>query len=208
MSESTLENDLSASFTSQSLTELSADLSEAFIDSLIRDGIIKDIPILGSLIKITKAGADIKNYFFLKKVHKMLFELREIPPVERTKFIIELDKFDKQQKAAETLLHLIDRYDHIEKVTILSNLIKSKIKGKIDTITFFRLASTVEKAFIHDIKKLIEYREGKQYFDHETDSLVSIGLIYHSLFTGGGGEKQRFTITTLGKDLIEYGLNS
>ena len=50
------------------LAEINADLYEVLIDSFLKDGIVKDIPIIGTILKLSKFSMSLKEHLFLKKI--------------------------------------------------------------------------------------------------------------------------------------------
>ncbi len=50
------------------LQNVTIGLAEVFKDSLMEDGIAKDIPIIGTVIGLGRASIGIKEIFFLKKI--------------------------------------------------------------------------------------------------------------------------------------------
>jgi len=202
-----LEIKLVDSVTSENLVELSADLGESFIDVVMDDGVAQNIPILGTLYKLGKVGLGIRDQYFAKKVFNFLINIKDISTHDRLKFIADLENHDFKQRAGETLITLLDRFDNSEKPVILSNLLRARVENHIDIVNFLRLASIIEKAFLPDLKSLHEYRTSNLYKGHECESLRSLGLIYQSVIDANG-ENNRFSITSLGQDILDYGLKN
>jgi hypothetical protein len=205
------------SITSEKLAEIGSDTAELIFDSFLDNGVLKDIPIFGTLYKLGKAGIGIRDRYFMKKVLKFLFEIKNVTLEDRQKFIDDLEK-STAQKAGETLLILIDRIDNIEKTSILSNLLRSKVQEKISIEKFLRLAITTEKAFIADLKKLHLYVDNDRYDEDTSESLTSLGLVYMSIIDGGdvamlesakdSSDGNKYTISNLGREMLMYGLNN
>lgn len=188
---------------SDKLTELSFDIGESFIDVLMEDGVAQNIPIFGTIYKLGKAGLGIREQYFMKKVYKFLLNIKSIPKKERLEFIKDLENENYGQRAGETLINLLDRFDNNQKPIFLANLIKARVENKIDIVNFLRLASIIEKAFIPDLKSLHEYKDDKLYCGHESESLKSLGLIYQSVIDSNG-INNKFSITSLGQDILDY----
>ena len=58
------------------LYEIGSVIAEASIDSVLKDGILKDVPIINFLTGLWKIGVTINDYLFLKKLLLFLNELR------------------------------------------------------------------------------------------------------------------------------------
>ena len=80
------------------LSNLALDTTEALLDQLLQGGLLRDIPLVGSLVNLTKAGIDISNYLFLRKTVRFLYYLKDIPEKERQRFVVQLEA-DKKSKA-------------------------------------------------------------------------------------------------------------
>lgn len=210
-----LEIALVNSVSCEKLFELKADVLEILFDSTVESGIFKDIPIFGSLLKLSTIGFNIRDQFFAKKIYNFLFEIKDIPQAKRLSFIRELEeKDDLKQTVGETLLILLEKLDHMEKPKILGRLLKAKMNGDIDLSKFMRLASVVDKVFLPDIYKLANYVDKMHYEENVNESLIYLGLIYDPNAGRGGmivhgsrsPEVIKHTITNLGKDLLKYGI--
>lgn len=202
-----LEIKLVESVKSEDLTELSLEIGESFIDAIMEDGVVQNIPIFGGIYKLGKASFGIREHYFTKKIYLFLFNIKDISATDRSSFLNDLESINYSQRAGETLINLLDRFDNMEKPIILSNLLKAKVKGDIDIINFLRLATILEKGFLPDIKKLNEYIPSKLFNGHECESLSSLGLIYQTVLDPNG-TNNRFSITNLGSDLLKFGINS
>ena len=75
------------SVANESLATLLGDISETAIDSALESGALRDIPIIGMLTGVMKAGRDIKIALFIRKVTVFLKELSQIPIQDRQEFI-------------------------------------------------------------------------------------------------------------------------
>lgn len=53
------------------LPALMNELGEIGIDSLLADGVLKDIPVLGSVLAIGKTYGNVRDYLFTKKINKI-----------------------------------------------------------------------------------------------------------------------------------------
>ena len=76
----------------------------------MEDGVAKNLPIFGVIYKLRKAVLGIREQYFIKKIYHFLIEIKDITVQERKNFIKDLDdpKFD--QRAGETLLLLLEKF--------------------------------------------------------------------------------------------------
>lgn len=217
---------LEFSIQSGDLGQLSGDISEAVIDSILKDGLLKEIPIIGTVVGLFKVGISFRDRNYLKKIYKFLFELKDISQKDREEFSKSISASSKKvNDFFEKLLYLIDRLDDIEKAEIVGKLFSSLIKEKIKVDDFLRIASMIDKAFIGDLKYLdFRYGDDKkmtkeerlQYFRNIDESLIKTSLINEGLLdleeiprqtTHGGSTKptKRYKLSKMGDLLIKFG---
>lgn len=181
-----LENDLIKSIGQSELKDIAIDFGEIGLDTMLDDGVLKDIPVLGTLAKLYSTGATIREKIFERKLIKFLVSLDKISLEKRRRFIDELsaDK-DQRRKVGEHLMILLERMDNMEKPEYLAKLLAAYIDKKVDYEMFQRLSGVVDKAFISDIKKLDIYNSF-QYGGWITTSLENLGLVDLRVISGGG----------------------
>lgn len=140
-----LESELIQSIGSSSIKELSTELVEAILDQSIDDGIVKDIPIFGSLSKLKTAFGAVRDHIFTKKVAHFLLALSKVPEEQRSKFLISVAKRGEERKVGETLLVLIDRLDNYDRAELLAKVFAFFINERLSMDEFRRLARVVEQ---------------------------------------------------------------
>ena len=136
----------------EKLSELTSDYAESTLDFFTENEALKDIPIFGTFFKIFKTVNNIKEQFFLKKLYKFLFHLKEIPLKNRIEFINNLE--EDKQKVGEKILILIDKLDDLDKPKMISNLFKATIEEKISYQEFLIISNAVSNSYINDLKEL------------------------------------------------------
>jgi hypothetical protein len=75
-----LSNSLKDTLADSDLQNVTSDLAETFTDTLLNDGILKDIPILGTIIGLAKASISLNERLLIKKLIYFLSELKNIEP--------------------------------------------------------------------------------------------------------------------------------
>jgi hypothetical protein len=159
------------------------DVSEAIIDSIISNEILKSIPIIGWISKSITAVDQIRTNFLVKKILIFLKGISDIEEDELQKFQIRyLSNAKDKDKIYEALLIAIDRFNHEDKSRILVSLFKSLIRKEIDISFFFRSVNILDTLYIDDLK---EYISGKLNLNDErpyakanvNQLFLSLGLI-------------------------------
>jgi len=135
--------------------ELIADLGEVAIDDLLKDGTLKDIPILGDLLKLYNLGVGVRDYLFLQKLMKFLYHLKEVPDADKEQFINKV-KGDKKFKklTGENLILILERLDDLNKPELVGKAFCAYVEGKITYDEFILLSTAIDRTRISDIKAL------------------------------------------------------
>lgn len=177
MGKDNIQNSFNATLINSNLEDLGIDISELAIDSVLQDGLLKDIPIVGTIINLSKFGANIHDRLFLKKVLSFLNGLKDISFEERKKLIENIDGSKKyRMKIGEKLLYIIDTCEDYEISELVGILFKAFAEEKITDDEFFKTASVLKKLNIADFKWFIKERKN-HYFDlNDVGDLISSGL--------------------------------
>lgn len=135
-------------------TDVIGDLAELGLDSILEEGLAKELPFVGALVKLHSIGVGIRERLFLSKVFKFLIALRSIPQNEREHWYEKLDRDPKEQsRVGEAILLILDRLDDMEKPEIIGRLFKAYIQETIDFSTFQRLSTMVDRCHLPDLKQ-------------------------------------------------------
>lgn len=129
------------------LRDVAKDSAEVLIDSLLDDGILKEIPIVRSVLGLAKAGISVRDRLFLEKVMRVLSPLSEYTSEQRQEFLRSLDA-DEVKKASQYLILYIDRLDSIEKTGMLGKVFEAYLTGKIGYKAMLYFAHFIDSVFI------------------------------------------------------------
>jgi hypothetical protein len=167
----TLSNSLEHTLKDSDLHNVTISLAEVFADSLMEDGVARDIPIIGTVIGLGKTAVGIKESLFLKKVIYFISELRNISATKRHEMIEKIDKSGKfRTKVGEKLLYIIDRCDDHEKSQIIARLFSAFLMETISYEEFLRASHIVDHLMNDDLKWFIESgwenEDNWKYNDH------------------------------------------
>jgi hypothetical protein len=180
-----IEESIENTLVTSDLTNINSNLLELSLDSLMEDGIAKDLPIVGTLVGISKFGMKIREQIFLKKILKFLIKLNETTTEERSLFISKIEMEEKyNKKVGLAIILILDKLEDLEKPEIIGKLLAANIKGIIDYETFLRLSSLVQKVFLPDLKFLKEIKEGKE-IDYNKQGELHISGLMITKDTGG-----------------------
>ena len=151
---------------------------EIAVDSVLEEGILKDIPVLSTIIRLYKAGVGVKDVLFLKKVNRFLTRLQSIPEEERQKFMDSMNADPKQkQRAGETLLMVLERLDDMEKPDLVAKAFVRFMREEIDLETLRRICLAIDRCFLSDLQYLAVTGRDQQIPQAAALILASCGLM-------------------------------
>lgn len=171
------------SIKSNELSSIASEIGEAIIDSTLEDGILKDIPIIGTLLSLGKGYLSIQDRIFSKKVLQFLLQLKDIPEIERIKAIKKIeDSKEERINVGEKLLYLIERSDDHIKAEYIGKLFAEYIKENILYEEFKRCSEIINKTFLDDLIWFIN-SDVTTLSMEESSELISAGIfdMPHSL---------------------------
>lgn len=172
--EQSIENTLETS----DLTEININLAEVTLDSFLNDGVLKDLPIVGSIMGLVKMGIKTQEWLFLKKILKFFSQLDSTTKKERSDFISKVEKDeDYNKKVGLALLLILDKLEDLEKPEIIGKLFAASVKGEIDYQMFLRLSNIVQKLFIPDLRYIKLVNEGVDVGFEKEEELFLSGLM-------------------------------
>lgn len=191
-SEQELEKSLTRTLRESDLQSFSYDLMEVGIDSIIGDeGIIQDIPIVNSLVKLWKTGCSVKDALFVKKLFTFLNAIQEIPPEQRSQMIDSLKDESTQEDVGEKLLSQLERLDSSKKAQILGRTFLVFTKENITKEEFWRIAFILDRLPLNDF---IAIKKWKETDLNDVDNIrkhmyVSVGIGWFVLNASSTGFK-------------------
>lgn len=160
------------------LLELISDAAEFGLDSVLESEELKQIPVIGSLARLAKIGASVRDRLYARKLLRFLREVSTVPPEERAKFAEGISSRGNKERAGEALLLLIDRLDHMTKPEIVGRIVRSAMLGEIDYESSLRLSAMVERAYFSDLLLLPKAETGMGIDIDVAESLASVGLLH------------------------------
>jgi hypothetical protein len=164
------------------ITDLTVDIGEVVIDSFLNDGLLKDIPILGTGIKIIRISTNISDALLLNKLKLFMENLNIIKQddVEKFKEKMNNDKFQKE--VGIKLLNIIDKADEYIKIKWIAKVFLDYLDKKINKEFFYRIITIINNAFVQDILKLRCFEIKKEIL---SNNKVVESYILHQLFSNG-----------------------
>lgn len=189
-------------YDSENAYEIVEEVGDIAFDTIIDGGALDGVPVIGLLRNIYKSTKNFQFYRLTKKVYRFLFLTKNTTLAERMKFMAEYTEKNKEN-GCEALLTVIDKLDNVNKIDVLVNLMRARIKESISIENFIRLCTVVDRIPFSDLNELTKYAED-YYEDGSTDLLLSAGVLFNSVIDANRGNKYR--LNPLGVMLSRYGM--
>lgn len=206
--------DLVNSIAVDSFGSIACELGEVALDAAFEAGAFRDIPVFGTLSAFYKAGIEIRQQIFIRKIVNFLQELSNTSLEKRQRFIEDIERNPKQkQDFGETLLLLIERADHLQKPKILGCLLKHHILDDISYEDVMRLSFIVDRVYISDLNHLFISKPDIPKNPNIAASLASVGLLKIKGMDGGNFNEPSsggilYELNEYGEMLLQYGLDT
>src|ERR1035437_10047632 len=143
--------------TDRPLLEAVLENAEALVDSLINDEFLKDIPVVGTAIKLCSAVDSLRDRAFAAKLHKFVLGLGNNHSAVAVKWRQLVDKSPEDAKrVGETLFMVLERLSDLEKAELLASVFRAHVDDIIASQDLRRLAQAIDMAFMDDLKRLLE----------------------------------------------------
>jgi hypothetical protein len=183
-------------------------LAEVGIDALLDDGLLRDIPVVGTLVSLARTGIALRDRIFAKKIARFLLQLNEVHAAERGQFHEELTRDPKRAKVlGETLIVLLDRIDDVEKARLLAQSFAALLQKKISETDFHRLCRAVDRIILaSDSAHLANWAGAVQKLPQEIGvSLSAAGLLElnsDTVYVGNGRDYRKTRIGELAASIL------
>lgn len=193
--------------------DLGIDYSEIYLDDLIENETLKEIPIVKSIVGVIKGGIAINQFFFAKKLLTFIKQFNDgtLDSQKKEKFKKRLQSDDKfRKKVSENVMVFLDRFIEVNKAKISANLFKAYVEEKITYDQFISINICLERlhpdaygfiASLENLNYLIDHEyEGERNWEAEA-------LIHASgLSTEPGDFWSGFKLKDEGRLLYELGI--
>ena len=193
------------------LMDLGIDYSEIALDTFLNDGVVKEIPIIKTVVSLFKTGRSINDYYSLKKLAAFLNGCHGLSEEQVQKFMEKLGSEKKRKDIGTKILFIVDRVDAVEKAELIGRALKLLVTEQIGLPFYFRLCHMIDKSFYDDIEALTAFQKDDTIITstnplipaHVLEELFSSGFISDFGFDGGDfkgqNEGTRFGLNEFGR---------
>lgn len=168
-------NSLVESLKNDDLDSLAKEGLELTIDSLLDDGIVKNIPVISSVAALVKTTNSIGNWIFLRKIINFLKESKDVSLEKRQKMIDKINNKDKfRHKVGDYLLYLLDHSENDIKASNIGWAFRAFLEENISYEDFIRCANVINSLSIIDF---YEFINPNRNYDYNDSLFIGNGLL-------------------------------
>lgn len=152
-----------------------SDYAEAAIDAVVDTEILKDVPVVGTLMGIWEFRNKFKRKGFLKRVETFYQQVSELTLEDLKDFDESFESKEESELFVSDLIELMDRLENEQKALMVGGLFKRLIRSEISKDNFREASRVFERL---DNISIFHFMHG--YHNHHTyeDSLgdVLVGM--------------------------------
>lgn len=159
--------------------EFVADIGELMIDAVLNDGILKEVPIIGTIVGVGKCIKNVYDIRFAKKLIAFLIPIKDVPSEKRIEAIKRWEEDENYRgKVGDTLLGMIERCDDTVKSVWLSKLFYELVLKRNYSRLFMRAEKTLSSLSVMDLQAYLNMPK-EQYCNisqNECEPYIGSGL--------------------------------
>ena len=135
----------------ETLGGLSADYTEIALDQLqdklTNDEVLRELPVIKTVIGLVRAPIAIRDRLFIKKVQEFLESRDPHTREQGDVFIRRLDTEPKgRERLAEAIILLLDQFDDMDKPVLFARAFSAFVRNEIGSLYLFRRYGEIIKA--------------------------------------------------------------
>lgn len=135
-----------ATVKSAALASLAEDYFEIGIDSILSEGVLRELPVVSTVLALGKVGASISDRVFAGKLCRFLFSLRHVNEADRQSMADRLDSEDSfRGKVGDRIIELLDKADSVHKPEMLAKAFAAYARLSIDAEMLNRLHHAIQQ---------------------------------------------------------------
>ncbi|WP_155604443.1 hypothetical protein [Xanthomonas translucens] len=190
------------------LGSLTEGVVEAILDVGLEDGMLKEIPVVSSVLGVGRSFLDIRDRIFIEKVEIFIGAVANLTWAERSRMVDELAGSDElQERVGLAILDILEKSDPIDKPRLIGNLFVAMGRGHILGKDILRLSTMIAGVFVDDLERLAErhrpddIEEGRRFALQANGFLISkIGTLYAS----GEGTELNWEVSGDGRMILKH----
>jgi len=168
--------------------DLLASNAESVVDSVLNDGLLKDLPIVGNLVSLLRIRQDVSNHLFALKLCTFLDQLKNNG---QSDIFSSLQDKTKLEALGTNMVLIIDKSNNIDKPKWLADAFIGLADGMIDVDLFERLVYAIDAfspalraTLLQHYSSMNEAANQSEHFKRSSDhaeELANLGLLRREL---------------------------
>ena len=146
----------------EEIMSLLTDYGEITLDMFLRDGIIKELPIVGSTFSVVKISADIRDRIFVEKLKSFIENIEK-----NTKWQEKFSDIEECSKISKQLLYIVDSCDDDKKLKLIGMAFNYLVKGEMNKDDYFFTVNMISKSFYPYLEMLLDIDESDERFPND-----------------------------------------
>lgn len=134
--------------------DLGIELAEFELDAFLDEGVLKELPVVKSILAFRKTWNEIGDQLFLRKVASFVLATPKFTQEEINIFVADHWRGEEAKRLGGTLVLILNRLDDLEKPVMLAKVFAAFVRGYINRDAFTRLAAAIDQSSIQDLKTL------------------------------------------------------
>ena len=155
------------------IMSLLTDYGELTLDMFLRDGIIKELPIVGSTFSMIKISADIRDRIFLEKLKSFIENIEK-----NTKWQEKFSDIEECSRISKQLLYIVDSCDDDKKLKLIGMAFNYLEKGEINKDDYFFTVNMISKSFYPYLEMLLDIDESDERFPNDGTKYHYDGIVH------------------------------
>lgn len=155
------------------IMSLLTDYGELTLDMFLRDGIIKELPIVGSTFSMIKISADIRDRIFLEKLKSFIENIEK-----NTKWQEKFSDIEECSRISKQLLYIVDSCDDDKKLKLIGMAFNYLVKGEMNKEDYFFTVNMISKSFYPYLEMLLDIDESDERFPNDGTKYHYDGIVH------------------------------
>lgn len=161
------------------------DIGEIMLDAVLEDGVLKDIPVLGTIVGVGKCIRNVYDIHFAKKLIAFLIPIKDVEPEKRAEAIQRWQEDENYRgMVGETILGMIERCDDAVKAEWLSKLFYELVLKRNYSRLFMRAEKALSSLSVMDMQAFLKMP--LDHYNHineeECEPFIGSGLYLNPKF--------------------------
>lgn len=180
----TKEHDMAEKGVMDSLGAIGIEFGEIVIDSFMKDGLLRDIPIIGTAFSVAKLITGVSDIILLKNITVFMRELDFKSDDERDEFKKKYLNLNDFKRIGEKIILFLNAADDEKKIRWLTKALRILVDNEINEEDFLRLTMIIKNSFPDYVEELRHFKTNKEIAsdkgivkDYVLEHLHSVGFL-------------------------------